>query len=98
FTLQRGWIKISIASNKSSCTIEVADSGVGMSADEIKRILNKKPIESTSGTGGEKGTGLGLKMSLELLERNNCSVNILSKIGEGTNFELKIPLSPKTTN
>ncbi|MEQ9009432.1 MAG: ATP-binding protein, partial [Ekhidna sp.] len=69
---------------------ELKDTGVGMSKDKIESILKKELQNSTGGTAGELGTGLGLSLSLELLEKNNCKVQIESVPGEGTQITIEM--------
>lgn len=74
--------------------ISVSDSGVGIS-DEMKDklfIIGKK--QSTNGTAGEKGTGLGLLLSYEFIKLNGGQVFVESKLGKGTTFFVRFKREP----
>lgn len=84
FTEEGGWLSICGYNENGKVNVEVKDTGVGMSQEKIESILNKELQSSTSGTSGEMGTGLGLSLSMELLEKNNCTVQIESEPNKGT--------------
>lgn len=100
FTLEGGTIDIKIHKKNyaNKCSIVVRDSGVGMMQESIDGILKKQMISSRQGTKGEVGTGLGLSVSVEIMELNNCDLSIKSKIGEGSSFTVKIPVAPNASN
>jgi PAS domain S-box-containing protein len=74
--------------------ISVADTGIGMDEAVLARAI--EPFFSTKGVG--KGTGLGLSMVHGLATQLGGSLSISSKPGLGTNVELWLPVSDKTTN
>ena len=74
--------------------ISVADTGTGMDKAVLARAI--EPFFSTKGVG--KGTGLGLSMVHGLATQLGGSLSISSKLGLGTNVELWLPVSDKTTN
>ncbi len=100
FTLEGGAITIKMHKKHFDklCLLTVKDTGVGMMQESIQSILKKQIVLSESGTKGEVGTGLGLNVSVELLELNHCELAITSKVGDGSTFHIKIPVPPKTTN
>ncbi|MCU1266993.1 MAG: Signal transduction histidine kinase [Acidobacteria bacterium] len=65
----------------------VADSGCGMSTDNAARIF--EPFYTTK---GKKGTGLGLSASHGIITRHNGQIMVVSEPGEGTRFEVRLPL------
>ncbi len=71
--------------------LSIQDHGIGMNEDQIQQIYKKENI-STLGTQGEKGSGLGLFLVNELLSKINTELIIKSKLNEGSQFILKIPL------
>lgn len=89
---------------KQDCTVEiflcgesedyleicVKDDGIGMSAEMVARLFSGENV-SSRGTLNEKGTGLGLMVCREFMERNDGIINLESKPGEGTKFILSIP-------
>jgi CheY-like chemotaxis protein len=70
--------------------VAVSDSGMGMSEETKKRCL--EPFYSTK---GKRGTGLGLAMVYGVMERHEGSIELESKLGEGTTFFLKFPVRKK---
>ncbi len=84
FTGEGGKLNIRGLQKGNNIILEIEDSGLGMDQSKIDSILKKEVQNSKSGTAGEVGTGLGLSLSLELLEKNNCDVTISSEPGKGT--------------
>lgn len=68
--------------------IKVADTGVGISEENLKRIF--EPFFTTKEKG--KGTGLGLAMTYGVIKRHNGTIEVKSKVGEGTEFTIKLPV------
>ena len=69
----------------------VHDHGVGMTREQIQRILtDQKQVESSVGTDGESGTGYGLILCRELLNLCHCKMDIQSVKGEGTTFTIDL--------
>jgi signal transduction histidine kinase len=69
----------------------VIDEGIGLSESQIKQILNKSAMKSTSGTIGEKGIGLGLLLTKEFIEINGGSLHLKSELNKGTSMSFTIP-------
>ncbi len=68
--------------------IEVQDNGVGISAEDKEKLF--QPFYSTK---GQKGTGLGLAVTRKIIEEHQGKIEIESKVGQGTTFRLRIPMS-----
>lgn len=66
--------------------ISVKDSGVGISDESKKKLFSIGHKQSTDGTAGEKGTGLGLMLSFEFVKLNGGQIDIESILGKGTTF------------
>jgi len=66
--------------------IAVEDQGVGISHDRLDNLFNLVSKTNSDGTAGEKGTGLGLIVSKEFIERNGSKLLVRSKPGEGSEF------------
>jgi signal transduction histidine kinase len=71
----------------------IRDFGLGMEQDTVDSILNLKPVKSKPGLNGEKGTGLGLKLSIELINKLGGSIQIESLPQKGTTFTIQIPVN-----
>lgn len=71
--------------------VHVSDTGVGMSQEQIDKLLDGSPNSSMQGTGGEKGTGIGLHLSHTFVKNNKGELSIKSQLGKGTTFTLTLP-------
>ena len=95
FTPQQGNIIISADLLPNYVEITVADTGVGMSK-EIKDKLFRIDMHVTSkGTENEKGSGLGLNLCKEFVEKHGGKIWVESKINEGSTFHFTIPNNSK---
>ena len=70
--------------------ISIRDHGVGIAADRIDSIFHKG--ETTYGTGGEEGSGLGLQLCQDFARKNGGDVMVESVEGEGSTFSVTVPL------
>ncbi|QNL22453.1 tetratricopeptide repeat-containing sensor histidine kinase [Hyphobacterium sp. CCMP332] len=90
FTNQSGKIEIKAEENGDIVNISVSDNGVGIEPEDIDKLLNSEQFTTTYGTNGEKGTGIGLKLCKELIERNKGSLQIFSERGKGSVFKFSL--------
>lgn len=74
--------------------IRIADSGIGISAENKQKIFNEENF-TTLGTNKEKGTGIGLKLCKEFIEGNGGKIWIDSEEGKGTIFSFSLPIKAK---
>jgi signal transduction histidine kinase len=72
-------------------TITVGDTGVGMDPETLERLRSARNGASTTGTDGESGTGLGLELVRDLVDRSGGTLSIESTAGEGTVVTVAIP-------
>jgi len=91
FTNAGGLIKIFLKENNDCKIISVEDSGVGIDKNYIDKLFSPEMITTTKGTEGEKGTGLGLILCKEFLEKNNGKIWVESELGKGTTFSFSLP-------
>jgi signal transduction histidine kinase len=91
FTPEQGRIELSANQVDNRVEICVSDSGVGIPEDKIKLLLKDDIFYSTEGTQDEKGTGLGLMLCQDFIERNNGTMDIQSTTGSGSTFRFSIP-------
>lgn len=75
----------------------VTDNGVGISHENIGKLLKIEEKFKTPGTLKESGTGLGLIICKEFVEKHGGKISIESKEGKGSSFGFTIPLAEKTT-
>lgn len=93
FTKPNGEITISAKKLGQLIEISVIDNGIGIKPEEIKKILDTERYFSSQGTGGEKGSGLGLQLCFEFIRKNKGTYNIKSTVGKGTSFIFNLPCS-----
>ncbi|MCD4682164.1 MAG: HAMP domain-containing histidine kinase, partial [Bacteroidales bacterium] len=93
FTSQNGTVEVHSTKKNQHLEIEVADSGIGISSDNLKKIFRLDQKFQTVGTEKEKGTGLGLILCKEFVEKNSGKIWIKSKEGKGSQFYFSLPVS-----
>ena len=92
FTDNQGVITIQCAdAGNTMLAISIADTGIGISDDNIAKLFRIDEYFSTSGTAGEGGTGLGLIICKEFVEKNKGAISINSEPGVGTTFTFTLP-------
>jgi two-component system, sensor histidine kinase and response regulator len=92
FTKSNGEIIIKGEKAENSILISVKDSGIGMTSENTKKLFRQNSVFSTTGTEGEKGTGLGLLICKDFVENNHGRIWVESELGKGTIFFFTIPL------
>lgn len=90
FTPKKGTIEIGIRQDYLNLEIYVKDSGIGMSEEIRSNLFNSNQHNSTRGTENEKGTGLGLKLCKEFLDKYNGSISVKSKPKKGTTITVSL--------
>ena len=89
YSHENGNILINTYQKENAVFIEVKDEGVGMTAQQIKD-LNTNENDTTKGTQGEKGSGLGLFLVKELLQKINAELLVESVEGKGSVFSIRL--------
>jgi signal transduction histidine kinase len=84
-------ININAVYRNHQMIISIEDNGQGMSKEALQMLLAGAGV-STRGTMNEKGTGLGLVICKDFMERNNGKMEITSERGRGTTFKLYLPI------
>ena len=90
FSPENSSIEISVVTEGDFAKVSVRDHGVGISADRLGSIFHKG--ETTYGTGGEEGSGLGLQLCQDFARKNGGDVSMESVEGEGSTFSVFVPL------
>lgn len=93
FTMPGGKIIISAEKNQNEISIKVSDTGVGIPTNMIGKLFKISSKYSTAGTQNETGTGLGLILCKEFVEKHNGKIWVESEIGVGSKFYCIIPQS-----
>ncbi|NQU94843.1 MAG: GAF domain-containing protein [Candidatus Omnitrophica bacterium] len=89
---ERGKITIKARQADDKIFIDIEDTGHGIPENKLEQIFN--PFYTTKDPG--KGTGLGLFIVRQVVERNHGKISVKSKVGEGTTFTLEFPLEVKS--
>lgn len=91
FTPPYGSVTVEITQKNGSLISAISDSGVGIEEDRLEKIFDFKQNQSTRGTAGEKGTGIGLALSREFIIKNGGKIWVESTPGEGSTFFFSLP-------
>jgi signal transduction histidine kinase len=97
FTGRNGYVKIGAVRKGKYVEISVEDNGVGIEEEKLKDIFKLESASTTKGTENEEGSGLGLILCKEFVEKNNGEIWVKSKKGKGTTFFFTIPAAGKTS-
>lgn len=90
FTNSGGFVRLACKEEENHFHFTVTDNGVGISKTNIEKLLKPEIIFSSNGTAKEKGTGLGLLLCKEFVEKHSGKIWIESEEGHGTTFNFTI--------
>jgi signal transduction histidine kinase len=91
FTNNGGQILIQAEENQGNMKISVSDNGIGIEPDDLQKLFDISHVHTTKGTADEKGSGLGLYLTKEFIERHNGTIHVESIYGKGSTFSFFIP-------
>lgn len=91
FTPRNGVVTINVKKNKNEVIISVEDTGVGMGKNKVEELFKINHSTTLPGTENEKGSGLGLLICKEFVEKNKGKIWAESKISQGTKFFFTLP-------
>jgi two-component system sensor histidine kinase/response regulator len=94
FTKAGGKVKILVAEKEEFVEISVSDTGIGIDAEELSKLFRIEVKYQQVGTAGEEGTGLGLILCKELVEKNGGRLSLESEVGKGTTVRFMLPKPP----
>ncbi len=86
FTNPEGIVSVSAKKSGEEIILIVEDSGIGMNAEMVENLFTLTGIKSRKGTANEKGTGLGMNITHDLLKKTGGNITVESSPGEGTRF------------
>ena len=98
FTMSGGHIKITAELENNFIKIGITDDGVGMDDKTLRKLFRLDEHHSTKGTSNEAGTGLGLILCKEFIEKNHGKIWAESEINKGTTFHFTIPTDERFVN
>lgn len=93
FTHKNGEISLNAVEKDNMLMIAIKDNGVGISKSNLEKIFNIDEVLTTVGTENEKGSGLGLVICREFIEKNGGRISVESELNKGTQFCITIPIS-----
>jgi signal transduction histidine kinase len=88
---QQGEVTVRVHEDETWVHVEVVDTGEGISAQEIPVIFDRFAQADSSGTRRFGGTGIGLALVKETLELHAGSIEVISELGQGSNFHVRLP-------
>jgi PAS domain S-box-containing protein len=93
FSKEGDTVMVSVKRLQSSHFIEfsVNDTGSGIKPENIEKLFNVDTKYTSEGTAGEKGSGLGLSLAKEIIEKHGGRFWVESKFGEGSEFRFTLP-------
>ncbi|MFZ1290891.1 MAG: PAS domain-containing sensor histidine kinase [Melioribacteraceae bacterium] len=91
FSNAGGKVQIDSTDESTNYKIVISDSGIGMDAETLKRLFCIDANHKSIGTSKEEGTGLGLIICKEFVEKNGGHICVESKVGKGSKFSFTIP-------
>jgi len=92
FTHRNGKVEVKAIIDNKQVEISVSDSGIGMTKETTAKLFRIDANLSTQGTENEKGTGLGLILCKEFVEKNGGKIWVESESGKGSTFKFILPL------
>ena len=91
FTPRGGRVELNVEAENESITLEVRDSGAGISPDQLPHIFEKFFQADNQKAASQKGTGLGLAIAKQIVEAHKGTITVESTPGVGTTFTITMP-------
>ena len=92
FTRKGGFVEISAEVKDNRINVLVRDNGIGINKDDIQYLFNIDKKIQQEGTNKESGTGLGLIIVKDLVEKNKGTISVESQLNIGTSVRFDLPL------
>ncbi len=96
YTNRKGSVTLSAFQQSNHTVIKVSDTGIGISQQIINKLFKIEESFTTEGTDQEPGSGLGLIISKEFIDRNKGTITVESQLTRGTTFTVTLPATGKT--
>ena len=93
FTDKDKKVEIKVETGERKIEVSIVDEGIGIPEEFISKLFRIDEKFKSTGTAGEKGTGLGLIICREFVEKNGGEITVESKPGEGTTFSFTLPMA-----
>ncbi|MGF7139546.1 tetratricopeptide repeat-containing sensor histidine kinase [Roseimarinus sediminis] len=95
FTPTGGKIRLESFLNEKQIEVRVSDTGIGIPDVEAAKLFKENLLSSRQGTNNERGTGLGLLLCKDFIERHHGKIRVESREGKGSIFSFVLPLQNK---
>ena len=95
YNVDDGWVRVSLNGDHKFFFVTVADSGIGISEEDKDQIFERFYRADKSHSTEIEGTGLGLPIAKNIILMHHGAIKVSSKPGEGTSFQVRIPLGEK---
>jgi signal transduction histidine kinase len=95
FTSRGGRVAVQAAPEDGHIRISVTDTGVGIAPEDVARLFDKYEQARSRATRGEKGTGLGLYITKQLVELHGGEIKVESEVGKGSTFSFTLPAAQR---
>ena len=93
YTPAGGRVDVSLRREAGQAVIEVADTGMGISDEDMDRVFSRFWRADSARAAQTGGIGIGLSVTKEIVERHHGSIGVASRPGGGTTFTIRLPLS-----
>jgi len=93
FTNRNGQITIYAEKSNTNVILTVSDNGIGIEPETLNKLFEISQKITTEGTENEKGTGLGLLLCKEFVEKHSGKIWVESELGKGSDFKFTLPLN-----
>lgn len=94
FTNKGGFVEIKAREIKNDIEVSITDSGIGIDANDLSQLFELNSSLLNKGTANEEGTGLGLLLCKEFIEKNGGKIWVISSRGKGSTFYFTLPKLP----
>lgn len=94
----KGEITITLSEDKKAYLVEVKDTGIGISEQDIPKIFSRLYRADQSRSRGTGGSGIGLSIAKKIVEAHGGMISVQSKINQGSNFKINIPKDSSLKN
>ncbi len=91
FTREGGEVVISAKKSGNKIEVDISDSGIGIKQEDLDNLFRIDAIQTTYGTAKEKGTGIGLILCKEFIDKNGGRIWAESEVGKGSHFKFVLP-------